>query len=439
MTEGGRVFFSRRRQAAARETIRLTSLGMDIGSTTTHLVLSRLAVERRGARSDVVSRQVLYRSPVLLTPYDPQGGLNGATLRRFVDDVYARAVIDPDSIDTGALILTGIAARQENARAVGEVLAFETGKFVALAASDALETRLAAFGSGAVAASAGRVVLHVDIGGGTSKIARCVDGRMESLTAIGVGARASTDVGAVIAAMGLAPMTEAARALHLLPPLTPGPAPDLVSVSGGVAEYLFGRETRDFGDAGADLANALRVAFAARGITPQRLGEGLRATVMGASQHSARLSGATIYVAPPDTLPLQRLPVVTPGFDLTTDPLDPDDIAASLRAALQGLSDDVAIAYRWAGSASYARLDAFCRGLALAMPGASRLVLVGDRDIGGLLGLHAHQEARAAPCVISLDGLSLDSLDWIDIGAMLDGTGAVPVVVTSLLFGDADA
>lgn len=434
MTEGGRVFFSRRRQAASRETIRLTSLGLDIGSTTSHLVLSRLAVERRGARSDVVSRQVLYRSPVLLTPYDRQGGLDAVTLRRFIDDVYARAVINPETIDTGALILTGIAARQENARALGEALAFETGKFVALAAGDALETRLAAFGSGAVAASAGRVVLHVDIGGGTSKIARCVDGRIEALTAIGVGARASMDVDALMSAMGLAPMTEAAKALHLLPPLASGPAPDLVSVSGGVAEYVFGHETRDFGDGGRALAAALRTAFAALGLAPHRLGEGLRATVMGASQHSARLSGATIYVAPPDALPLQRLAVVAPAFDLTAEVIDPERIATALRAALFGLGEDVAIAYRWAGSASYARLDAFCRGLALAMPGAGRLVLVGDRDIGGLLGLHAHQERRVAPCVVSLDGLGVDPLDWLDIGAMLEGTGAVPVVVTSLVF-----
>jgi ethanolamine utilization protein EutA len=435
MSEGGRVFFSRSRLAASRETIRLTSLGIDIGSTTTHLVLSRLAVERRGGHSEVVSRQVLHRSPVLLTPYDGAGSLDAAMLRRFLDDVMARAVIDPDAIDTGALILTGIAARQDNARALGEELAFASGRLVALAAGDALETRLAAHGSGAVAASVGRVVLHVDIGGGTSKIARCVDGRIQALTAVAIGARTSGDVAALLAAMGLAPMTAEARSLHLLPPLTPGPAADLLSVSGGVAEYLFGRESHDFGDQGQALAQSLGVSLHALRITPIRLAEGLRATVMGASQHSARLSGATVYAAPPDILPLQRLRLAAPDFDLGADTLDPATIAEATRLALLGAGDDVAIAYRWQGSATHARLDAFCRGLALAMPDMARLVLVGDRDIGGLLGVHAHREARVAPCVVSLDGIEAGPLDWIDIGAMLEGTGAVPVVVTSLLFG----
>lgn len=432
--EGGRVFFSRSRSAASRETIRLTSLGMDIGSTTTHLVISRLAVERRGSHSKVTSRSVLYRSPVMLTPHLPDGTLDGAALRRFVEDVYARAVLHQDAIDTGALIVTGQAAERVNARALAEALSFEMGRFVAVAAGDALECRLAAYGAGAVARSAGAVVLHVDIGGATSKIARCIDGRIADITAVDVGARLPADpalmAAQLVGAMGL---LAGPKVVHRLPALPPGPVPDVVSVSGGVAEYMFGRESRHFRDAGMELARSVRARLEAASHPPVRLDEGLRATVLGAAQHSAQLSGATVFVSDAALLPLQGLAVVVPAFDFSADEIDPAAISKALAAVW--LPGGVAVFYRWRGPASLARLDAFCAGLAAVI--TAPLVLVGDADVAGLVGAQAWESGRFS-AVISLDGLRLAPLDWVDIGEMLGTTGIVPVVVTSLIFGAVD-
>jgi ethanolamine utilization protein EutA len=425
------VFFSRSRSAASRETIRLTSLGMDIGSTTTHLVISRLAVERRGSHSSVTARSVLHRSPVMLTPHLADGTLDAAALRRFVDDVYARAVLHPDGIDTGALVLTGFASQRVNAQALAAALSFEMGRFVAVAAGDALEARLAAHGAGAVARSAGCVVLHVDIGGATAKIARSVGGVIVDITAVDVGARVAGAPEVMAAQLvGAMRLADGPPVSHRLAPVPPGPAPDVVSVSGGVAEYMFGRETRDFGDQGQALAQAVLAALVRAGHAPVRLDEGLRATVLGAAQHSAQLSGSTVHVSDPALLPLHGLAVIAPDFDFSGAHIDPDAVALALRRAL--VPGPVAIFYRWQGPAGFARIDAFCRGL--VQVAGTPLVLVGDSDIGGLVGAHL-SESGLAGTVVSLDGLRLSPLDWLDIGEMLGTTGVVPVVVTSLIFG----
>ena len=98
----------------------------------------------------------------------------------------------------------------------------------------------------------------------------------------------------------------------------------------------------------------------------------------------------------------------------------------------------VAICYRFRGSATFARLDAFCRGIvdgvAPVLAQGHPLVLVGDADIGGLAGIHCHAELGLLQSVVSIDGIVLSELDFIDIGELLDTSGAVPVVIKSLVF-----
>jgi ethanolamine utilization protein EutA len=109
---------------------------------------------------------------------------------------------------------------------------------------------------------------------------------------------------------------------------------------------------------------------------------------------------------------------------------------------LQDSGTPVAMCFKWRGSATYARLDAFCRGAIKGMHSllatGSPLVLVNDGDIGGLIGLHCHSECRLENPVISVDGILLNEFDYIDIGALLEGSGAVPVVVKSLVFPDSN-
>ena len=299
---GGRVFFSgTNRSLEVEDEIRLASVGVDINSSTSHLVFSRLVLERLDNRYVVAERTVLHESAILLTPYSADATIDAAALGAFVEEQYRLANVDPRAIDTGALILTGVAVRRANARAIGELFAAQAGKFVSVSAGDALEATLAAYGSGAVARSIrdSARVMNVDIGGGTSKIAVCESGEIAELTALDVGARTvsfdrdgrvnrieeaarrfaeevgvSLELGSVPDAGGLDRMVERmadrlfeamsssalearTAALVRLDPLRNERKPDVVTFSGGVSEYLYGRETRAFGDLGVPLARAV--------------------------------------------------------------------------------------------------------------------------------------------------------------------------------------
>jgi ethanolamine utilization protein EutA len=486
---GGRVFFSNvRRSLEFEDEIRLVSVGVDIGSSTSHLVFSRLLLERLDNRYVVSERVVLHESEVLLTPYSDDQSIDATALRIFVDRQYALAGLTPDVIDSGALILTGVAVRRRNARAIGEVFALQAGKFVAVSAGDALETTLAAFGSGAAALSIRDSVrvMNVDIGGGTTKIAVCEDGEVVEQSALDVGARIlsfdglgrvqrieeaalrlAAEVGLVLAvgsvpdAAGLQALVERmaerlfealqgggavsapTAALLRLAPLGGSRLPAVLCFSGGVSEYLYGRSAQAHGDLGPALASAVmrRVqTWGPRIATPD---QGIRATVVGASQYTVQISGSTVFVQPQSVLPLRNLAVITPALPLSEDQLDVDAIEAAVRAALyavdlQHSERAVALCYRWQGSASYARLDAFCRGviagLSVLIERGLPLVLVGDGDIGGLVGIHAHSELKPANPVVSIDGIVLHAFDFVDIGALLETSGAVPVVIKSLVF-----
>src|SRR5258708_9994823 len=155
---GGRTFFSNvGRSLETDDEIRLVSVGVDIGSSASHLVFSRLVLERLDNRYVVSERKVVHESEVLLTPFIENAAdhtmIDAAALGRFIDKQYEIARVDPKAIDTGALILTGVAVRRGNARAIGELFASQAGKFVSVSAGHALEPPLPPSGSGACARS----------------------------------------------------------------------------------------------------------------------------------------------------------------------------------------------------------------------------------------------------------------------------------------------
>jgi ethanolamine utilization protein EutA len=485
---GGRTFFSNvRRSLEGEDEIRLVSVGVDIGSSTSHLVFSRLVLERLDNRYVVSERKVVHESEVLLTPYSDDTTIDAAALGAFIDGQYELAGVDPAAIDTGALILTGVAVRRGNARAIGELFASQAGKFVSVSAGDALEATLAAFGSGACARSIRESarVMNIDIGGGTSKIAVCEAGDVLEMTAADIGARIvsfdsegrvkrieeagrrfATEVGLSLE-MGVKPdallvdaMVERmadhlfevisepalgadASALLRLDPLRNERKPEAITFSGGVSEYIYGREKEAFGDLGPALARAILTRIEAWGPRIEPSDEGIRATVIGASQYTMQVSGSTIFVAPHSVLPLRNVPVVRPDLPLEDERLAVGRISGSVRAALRRLDLDdgeraVALCYRWKGSATFARLEAFCRGIAAGLANLLErglpLILVGDGDVGGLIGIHCREEIRLANPIVSIDGIALKEFDFIDIGALLETSGAVPVVIKSLVF-----
>jgi ethanolamine utilization protein EutA len=486
--QGGRIFFSSTgRSLVEEDEIVVLSVGVDIGSSTSHLVFSRIVLERLDSRYVVTTRETFYQSDILLTPYSAAEEIDAQALGAFIERQYKDANVDPDEIDTGALILTGVAVRRRNARKIGELFARQAGKMVAVSAGDSLETVMAAHGSGAVARSIRdkATVMNVDVGGGTSKIAICCDGRVSDVTALDVGARLiCLDAGGRIvrveeagrrfgAELGLdievgrelAPEAQRALAalmadrlfeamaggapasngsgLLRLDALATSTAIDELTFSGGVAEYIYGREAQSYGDLGAALAQEIRGRIEKLGVKLKRSNEGIRATVIGASQYTTQVSGSTIFVSPLEALPLRNVPVIAPAFALDADAIDAAAVAGAIGAVLRRLDlvdadMPVAVFVPWRGSATFQRLEEFCRGvidgLAAVLARGHPLVLAGDGDVGGLMGIHLREESRLANPIISVDGLELKEFDYIDIGTMLPNSGAVPVVIKSLIF-----
>jgi ethanolamine utilization protein EutA len=484
---GGRIFFSNTgRTFGEEDELCVLSVGVDIGSSTSHLVFSRIVVERLDSRYVVTERESFYQSDILLTPYSAQDTIDANALGAFIERQYRDAKVDPDEIDAGALILTGVAVRRRNARAIGELFARQAGRLVAVSAGDSLESVMAAYGSGAAARSIrnGAPVMNVDVGGGTAKIAVCAEGKVVDVTALDVGARvvvldaarhimrveeagrrfgaalgldlkpgdvldegnaralAASMADALFEAMrGGTPRAGGADLLRLEPLHWRGGIAD-VSFSGGVSEYIYGGEVKSYGDLGLELAAQIRdrlqdVEQLAR---PQAR---IRATVIGAAQYTLQVSGTTIFVAPMDILPLRNVPVIAPALPLAGEKIEPAAVAAAIKSALKRLElgggeSPVALFVPWRGSATFQRLDDFCRGmtegLAAVLAHGHPIVLAGDSDVGGLIGIHCREEMKLNTPIVSIDGLELNDFDYIDVGAILDTSGAVPVVIKSLVF-----
>jgi ethanolamine utilization protein EutA len=354
-----------------------------------------------------------------------------------------------------------------------------------------MECQMAAHGSGAIALSRGQnaTLLNVDIGGGTTKFALIEQGRILATCAIAVGGRLLVEdsdngltrieppVEAVAKALGielapgkpLAPQDrrriaarmariimgmidlrqpgELARALLVTdgwPAALANKGIDAMTFSGGVAEYLYKRETRRFGDLGSDLAEELRHALAHRRDLPPVWdpGQGIRATVIGAAQFSVQISGNTILIADPDKLPLQNLPVLSCNFALddviATDAVTADVCAALARADFEEGESPVALSFPWHGDPSHTRLHAVAAGICAALPRTLQermpLVLLIDGDVGKSLGRVIRHEITPAADVIAIDGVQLKEFDYVDIGSVIALTNVVPIIIKSLLF-----
>jgi ethanolamine utilization protein EutA len=479
-------FTAPEREMGAEDRIELTSVGVDIGSSTSHLLFSRIVLERVDNRYQTVERRVLHESDILFTPYVDETTIDGSKLGYFISRQYDLARLHRSDVDTGALILTGVALLRENARAIGELFSHEAGKFVAVSAGDNLESTMAAYGSGAAERSReiDGVVVNVDIGGGTTKLVVCRQGRAEELAAIDVGARLvaydedgtiqrlepagrqigeavglDLKVGAKIDADGMRKMARymadelfkaipgpaGAVGTHLTrtPNLTYRGPVDELTFSGGVSEFVYERQKTPFNDLGQVLAEEIRARLVSAAFTLFEPPAGIRATVIGASQYTIQVSGSTIFLSPLDVVPLRNMPVVAPIMSLEADKLDPDAIERAVVDALTRFDlleteSPVALAFQWRGSATWQRLDDFCsgvtRGLKRITDRGNPLVLVNDGDIGGLLGIHIQEEMGLDIKVVSIDGVELREFDYIDIGALLPASGAVPVVIKSLVF-----
>ena len=481
--------------AWAADNVELTTVGIDIGSSTSHLMFAQVHLQRLGtalsSRFVVVNRRVIWQSPIMLTPYLPDFTIDTDALAGFIGGCYQYADLEPTDIDSGAVILTGEAIKRHNARAIADLFSEEAGRFVCASAGHHMECQMSAHGSGAVALSRGHgaTLLNIDIGGGTTKFALIEKGQILATAAIAVGGRLIVEEAnkglvrvedparEIASSLGIdlslgKPLAAAdrerivARMVRLVMRMIDRRAPDALSerllvtdawppelatkgidaltFSGGVAEYLYKREKRSFGDLGGDLAHALAHMLAQRRDLPPVWdpGQGIRATVIGAAQFSVQISGNTITISEPDQLPLQNLPVMACDFKLA-DNVDAQAIAASIRDNLtrsdvEEGSSPVALAFAWHGNPSHARMHALATGICAALPktlaAAAPLVLLIDGDIAMSLGRILRQEIAPGVNVIAVDGVQLKQFDYVDIGQVIEVTNVVPIIIKSLLF-----
>ncbi|TMJ16845.1 MAG: hypothetical protein E6H02_00340 [Bacillati bacterium ANGP1] len=468
------------------EHLRLRSAGIDIGSSTSHLVFSDLVLVRQGrqlsSQYQVTQREVRFRSQVILTPYASPRQIDAARVAQFIDGAYREAGVPRAEIDTGAVIITGEAALRENAAPLIQLFASDAGKFVCATAGPRLESLLAAHGSGAASLSrdhAPSAVLNVDVGGGTTKFAVCRRGAVEEAAAIHVGARllawgpdgALTRVEDAGRALARAAGVDAAAgrvlpaaaldavaggmadlvvrviagqpppdggALWITEPLrSAGPFSHIV-FSGGVAEYIYGFETSEFGDLGPRLARALLDRCRDRVVLQPR--ERIRATCIGASQYTVQVSGNTIFLSDGGVLPVRNLPVAAVrGLEAPRGARVSEQVRRALRRLdLEDGQDRFALAIHWHHGPGYAALRELCTGIVDALPqtvSAGRpLILVIDADVAGLVGRTLREELGVSGPLACIDQVALREFDYVDIGTLMPDHHVVPVVVKSLIF-----
>ena len=478
------------------EVIELTTVGIDIGSSTSHLMFSSITLQRiqemHSSRYVVVDRQTLYKSPILLTPYTHDNLINTERLEKFVAEAYAEAGFAPGDIDSGAIILTGEAIKRRNAHAIADIFADNAGKFVCASAGHNLESVLAANGSGSVKLSREprQKVLNVDIGGGTTKFALVEAGRVQQTAALNVGGRlvatngdgtvnriedaahtAADSIGVrlelgqplphedrVAIADALAdclidviqgrPRSELTQALLLTSDMPQNLDFDALVFSGGVSEYVYRNETQEFGDLAMPLADAVRrkMTDGALPAPVQPAAERIRATVIGASQFTVQLSGNTLSISDPALLPYRNIPVLISKLDEDHE-VQPEEIAdlvtqAFTRQDLVEGEQQVALAFDWDGLPRYAQIRKIADGIVMAMPNSlassAPLILVFTGDFAKLVGDTISKDIGIPNPVISIDNLFLQEFDYIDIGEMIYPARVVPVVVKSLLFPEVE-
>ncbi len=462
----------------------LLSVGVDLGTSTTQLVLSRLKLENQGnafsvPKVAITDKEVVYRSKVYFTPLLSDTRIDAEGVRAIVEEEYRLAGVTRDQLQTGAVIITGETARKENAREVLEALAGLAGDFVVATAGPDLESLLAARGAEADRLSKERhgCLLHSDIGGGTSNLALFDCGRLVDTGCLDVGGRLvkvdpgshaityvfeklrgkfpGVEVGARATRELLEPVAEAmAQALLEAAGLKPpGPWLDLLithktvaldkkpryfSFSGGVADCIWDPPEDDFayGDMGPLLGRTIRRRFEEAGAELAPTEETIRATVVGAGSHATELSGSTIFYRDVD-FPIKNLPVLR--LEAGEDPgAVEDEIGRKLSLfADEGGLNPVCLSLKGPENPGYAQVtrlaQAIRRGLEPLIGAGETTVVAVERDMAKALGQCLYPLLPQGR-LLCIDSVHAPQGSYIDLMAPAYGGTVLPVVVKTLAF-----
>lgn len=421
----------------------------------------------------IAERAISYRSAIKLTPVSKTGVIDAEATAAFIAEQYVLAGIEPDRVETGAVIVTGDSARLRNAEQLVRSLADFAGDFVVASAGPRLESILAARGSGAAQASAVRqtTICNVDIGGGTTNLAVYECGKLLDTACLAVGGRSICTDGAGRVTGGTAagtalltdgkPLAEAVAIMadaivafmqtgdprvHEASSAFTGEVVssfaldrtryrvDRYFISGGVGEMMAteagcaGDKMFAYNDVGPMLAQALGDKLRRLDVNFCVPADAIRATVIGAGMHSFQLSGSTIAAAP-DLLPMRNVPLVRIA--------DMDDCLESALKNHDLIWSNQPVALHLSGllSTDYETLSQWADLLAeqfRRLRGSQPLIAIVQPDVGMALGqmLKCRLDAMS---IIVIDGIQLVSGDYIDIGKPLRAN-ALPVVIKELIF-----
>lgn len=475
----------------------IISVGIDIGTTTTQLVISRLTIKNVAPgsavpRMEITEKEVLHRSGIHFTPLQDYEIIDAFAVTQIVEQEYNAAGLTPEKIDTGAVIITGETAKKENAKNILESMAGLAGDFVVATAGVNLESILAGKGSGAAAYSKEnhRVTLNIDIGGGTSNIGVFREGVTIDTACINIGGHLiemepHTDkityiaeparvvlrecgfpwvvgdrVGikelktvalmmakSVVETITAQKILDVTQELMMTPSLKLDYPVEKVMISGGVADYVYNDYTpvsvsdiSRYGDIGPLLGWGIREELASAGIIPEKPSETIRATVIGAGAHSVNISGSTITVKE-STLPLRNVTVISPFGNHIPESCEAIGEAvkrAVSRVISDGSAQYVALAIDGPNNLSFLALENLAQGLiqgaADDLKQENPLIVVLQKDCAKILGQCLQIRLGNAADVVCIDQVRVDEGDYIDIGKPLMGGRVVPVVVKTLVF-----
>lgn len=452
---------------------KLLSVGIDIGTTTTQLIFSRLTIENQASsfsvpQISITGKEVAFQSAVHFTPLLDSRHIDAAKVRELVRQEYAAAGVSPADVQTGAVIITGETARKDNADVVLSTLSGFAGSFVVATAGPALESILAGKGAGCGELSQARQqpVLNLDIGGGTTNMALFDDGQVVDTGCLNVGGRlvrydaehrvdyispviapfCPLQLGQKVGESDLQPLVRQLaqvleQALGLREPDTlaqfitdknialSGVFP-LLCFSGGVADTIRADLPWDaFGDLGVLLGREIRASrLFDHPVVPAR--ETIRATVIGAGSHSTDLSGSTIFYRQMQ-FPLKNLPVI--ALTRQEEALPPAQLSARIgEKAARHPDEQVVLALHGQSCDSFAALQRLGEGIAQGLAQQPAVIVAARADIGKALGqtLAGRLPNKGLVCI---DSVPLDEGMYLDIGNPVAGGQALPVVIKTLI------
>jgi len=468
--------------------IEILSVGVDVGTATSHLAFSNLVL-RRDEKSEsrrflIEERNIIYEGKIINTPLLENDTIDIEQLTVFLKDEYKNAGINPDDIHTGAVVVTGETAKKENAKQIVEALSSDAGKFVAATAGPNFESMIAAMGSGATNRSKekNKTILSCDIGGGTSNIAVSRNGEILSTSSVSVGAilfgvnsegiiwRIDEPAVKVMKNLGLKykigdyiPKQDlekiAGKFAEVLMEVITGPAKsrlarqlmvtgDLVfpekideySFSGGVAELIYGNNGsyNDIGHLLAEKINFLKSKLASPIV---ELPNKIRATVIGAGAYSLSISGSSGFKDDTISFPIKNVPVIR--VDVDSSQLSVKHVVSQINISFHRFDliegeEVVALYFKDPVRASYPQLELFAKSVEAALANSIEkkipIILIFEKDIACSVGNVIRRETDLKTNLLSLDELVLEEGDWIDIGEPLVAGQVFPVTVKSLVF-----